>query len=453
MTTKIRDEFTISRKHIEAALKIKETFVRSDVQLNLDNPKAKGRRLTAVEVVCIFGPLALQTALDRGAFIIQNRSNASSDTIRLKMDKLGLSSEFLCDKLEISDADFQKYMSGAAYFPIRKLEAACAILGIEDAKISAYGNAIPDSQVRLRYYDERRGDVKLFDQSLVEKISEQSWKIGKIEYLNALISALAVNNIEAVRGEKYIDSVYVTPNNERPTVAKGKEIAISLRRALELKKINKKAIRVTDALSQVGADCFADNMEEPYCGMTLISAWSGKRVVVTNTRGENSRQSVRRFTLAHELAHAASDPEDKFVVVKVGGTAGKTAGSVGVKGSRDLPELRANSFAANFLAPDDEVVASIEGRPNENAIDVVCDDFAISRSAAKWRLVSLGKISSDSAVGQDSLFKPQNVDINENASTLDDRLRKSLIAARERGLIHSDTVASVLSTTELLAKK
>lgn len=451
MTAKMSNEFTITREHVESALRVRETFVRSDVQLNLDNPKAKGRRLSAVEVVCNFGPVALQTALDRGAFIIQNRANASSETLLTKMRKLGVSKEKFCDRLRISGEEYDRYMSGASYFPIRKLESACAILGIEEAKISAYGSEIPDQQVRLRYYDDQRGDVKTFDELLVEKISEQSWKIGKIEYLRTIISAIDAINEAPRDGEKYIDPNYSAPHSKKPTVEKGREIATSLRKSLDIRAVRKKAVRVSDALDRVGADCYADKMEDAYCGMTLISAWSGRRVVVTNTRGENARQAVRRFTLAHELAHAASDPQEKFVLVKVGGAAGKSAGS-GVKGSKDLPEMRANSFAANFLAPDDEVKASIESRPDEDAIDVLCDDFAISRSAAKWRLVALGKISANSSIGQDGLFAAQNANIEADAPTLDDRLMKNLRTARENGLIHADTVEAVLATSELLAK-
>jgi Zn-dependent peptidase ImmA (M78 family) len=451
VTGKVSDEFSRDRAGIERALRIKESFVRSDVQVSYDNPRAKGRRLTAAEVYFNFGSGALNALVDRGAFVIQSRDNSSSATLRSRVHKLRIPLEHFSDKLGVTSEKLETYLSGKEYFPIRQLEIACAFLGIEESRISAYKNEFNEPLVRLRYYNDKKGDVNVFDEGLVNKITSQTWKIGKIDYLKSMISYLDIMNSDIVEDDRHVDPVYSVPGAEKPTVEKGRQIAVRLRSELDLKKVRKRSIRVTDALLQIGAAYYADSMEDAFCGMTLISSWSGGRVVVTNTRGENARQGVRRFTLAHELAHAASDPDEKFVAVKVGGVAGQAAGSTPPKGSRDHPEMRANSFAANFLAPDDEMRAALAERPNENSIDVISDEFSISRSTAKWRLVSMRLAPQELHSGQDEgLFSIPNADIGDRAPSLNDELKRIASEAFARNLIHADTLESLLMISEKL---
>ncbi|MGN6307107.1 MAG: ImmA/IrrE family metallo-endopeptidase [Mesorhizobium sp.] len=449
MTTRINQDFSGDRAGLQKALKIKDSFVRGDVQVSLDNPRAKGRRLTAAEVYFNFGPQALDTVLDRGAFIIQNRNNSSSNTIKTRIEKLRVKKDIFADKLQISTHVLDSFLSGKEYFPIKKLELACAILGMEESRISSYKNEPSEPLVRLRYYDEKRGDVNVFDEKLVEKLSAQSWKIGKIDYLNSLISSIDAINIYNPIDDEYIDTAYSVPGALKPTVEKGRRIALRIREELKLRKVRKRAIRVTEALDRIGSLYYSDSMEDAFCGMTLISSWSGRRVVVTNTKGENARQSVQRFTLAHELAHAASDPEEKFVPVKVGAPAGRAGGSAQTQGSKDYPEMRANSFAANFLAPDDEMKAALAERINENPIDVISDEFGISRSAAKWRLVALRIVGADMSPGhEENLFSSQATDIGDFTPTLNDKLKIAINTAYDRNLIHADTVESLLRVGE-----
>ena len=446
VTTKISQEFNRDHDELQRALQIKDTFVRSDVQAGFYNARAKGRKLTAAEVYFNFGAQALNTLVDRGAFVIQNRNNSSSLTIKSRLEKLRISQSEFSNRLNVEEKVFSSWIEGYEYFPIIKLELACALLGIEESRISSHSIEYSEPLVRLRYYNQDDGDVNIFNTDLVNKISAQTWKVSKIEYLRAIVALHDKSERNRTYAETYIDPEYLASGAAKPTVEKGRQIATSVRGQLHLHKVRKRAVRVTEALDSIGASFYSDAMEDAFCGMTLISAWSGKRVVIANIRGENAKQTVRRFTLAHELAHAASDPETKFVTVKVGGAAGRTAGAPQTKGSKDYPERRANSFAANFLAPDEDMRAALAERPTEDAIDVICDEFVISRTAAKWRLVALGAISADTPSGhEENLFAPQIEDIGDTVPPINDELLAAADAAFERKLIHIDTVESIRS--------
>ena len=300
-------------------------------------------------------------------------------------------------------------------------------------------------RVRLRYYDSDKGDVHTFDQDLVLGISHKTWKISKYEYLLALLSTFRGSSRENKAPINLIDRDLHKRGSPRPTVDKGRELAISLRRELELQPVKNRAVSVSATLQTLGTSTFLDEMPEAFCGMTLLSPWSGNRVVVANTKGENSRPQVRRFTLAHELAHVVSDPDEYYVSASVGSHAGATGGGKPGKGNRDLPEMRANSFAASFLAPDDEVLAAIDGIDKHEWIDKIGVEFDVSGSVARWRLVSLGLLGRDdpSSSSEGSFFEERSESPSDNISHLDNCIREMSELACSLNLIHEDTVASI----------
>ena len=68
--TRISKEFSADQALLQKALDDSSAYVRSDVQLNLWNPKAKGRILTAAEVAFSFGPNALRDLQETGVYVI-----------------------------------------------------------------------------------------------------------------------------------------------------------------------------------------------------------------------------------------------------------------------------------------------------------------------------------------------------------------------------------------------
>jgi Zn-dependent peptidase ImmA (M78 family)/DNA-binding XRE family transcriptional regulator len=149
------------------------------------------------------------------------------------------------------------------------------------------------------------------------------------------------------------------------------------------------------------------DLPEDVSGFTLNDRKIGLFVVV------NREHPVlrRRFSFAHEYAHVLID-RARFGVVSRSAE------------REDLPEVRANSFAAGFLMPEAGVRAFIErlgkGRPSRSSAEVfdgtestniegraapgsqaiqiydvvrLAHHFDVSRSAALYRLLNLGLLS------------------------------------------------------------
>lgn len=113
----------------------------------------------------------------------------------------------------------------------------------------------------------------------------------------------------------------------------------------------------------------------------LSFASDGLRVIVLAT--SETAPYRQRFTLAHELGHLAFDDAFGSVI------------SERMWESRDHEELRANSFAASFLAPPEELRAAIGSRPVLEVFDALVLDFQVSPEAMAWRLLNEGIIDAD----------------------------------------------------------
>lgn len=118
-----------------------------------------------------------------------------------------------------------------------------------------------------------------------------------------------------------------------------------------------------------------------YLGFYLNEAVSSN-VIFVNRDIKNEKR--RLFTLSHELAHFAYDQEgvsNPFV-------------------AKNLIERQCNAFAAEFLAPDDQVlkiVKEFSGPISESIsrlVDIVSSKTLLSRQASTLRLRSLDVVSS-----------------------------------------------------------
>lgn len=115
-------------------------------------------------------------------------------------------------------------------------------------------------------------------------------------------------------------------------------------------------------------------------------AWSNERfhLVIVNNANNWTRQ---RFATAHELGHVlCSDSQDLSIDLDVM--------------DRDLArrgtEMRANSFAASFLMPEEVIQAALPGRPvDEAAFGRLVGQLGVSASSLAWRLLNLRLISPD----------------------------------------------------------
>ncbi|QKW09381.1 ImmA/IrrE family metallo-endopeptidase [Streptomyces sp. NA04227] len=115
------------------------------------------------------------------------------------------------------------------------------------------------------------------------------------------------------------------------------------------------------------------------------AAWQadGFRLVLLRAGAAWTRQ---RFTLAHELGHIlARDAQDMLTETRL--SPGR---------QKDLGEVRANVFAANFLMPRAEITAALGGRrPTDEDFRSLVVRFKVSPSALAARLEGLGAIDSE----------------------------------------------------------
>lgn len=105
------------------------------------------------------------------------------------------------------------------------------------------------------------------------------------------------------------------------------------------------------------------------------------RVIVVNLSDSAARQ---RFTIAHELAHYVLHREENSELY-AHRDAGETGGI----------EQEANIFASNVLMPEELVKDALEKNGNplnrQIQVEIIAQEFAVSRDAANVRLNQLGK--------------------------------------------------------------
>jgi Zn-dependent peptidase ImmA (M78 family) len=120
----------------------------------------------------------------------------------------------------------------------------------------------------------------------------------------------------------------------------------------------------------------------------LSCATSSFRLIVVNSRTPWSRQ---RFTLFHECGHIlAGDGADAGVCVD---------GDVMGQADR-IEEMRANSFAACMLMPEQDVREQAGGMAvTERAFAALVGRFRVSPDALAWRLKALGLIGAGERAG------------------------------------------------------
>lgn len=437
----------LDRETILIARRRSRSYVRGDVQIGPDNERARGRRLSAVEVAVNFGIEALYTLDEEGAMVIQAQSNASSITIRDRLSALNISNSQLAERAEVELEVLEGFIAGSSFIPIRVLERICFHLGLDEGRISATTEQQAGLNVRLRYYD-RDEDEHTFSAALAMDVGEKAWKLQKLSYFRALKRQLLANDADAPgfggRLPSFIDDTYSSPNSKRPTIDNGEALAKRVRSQLEDNFRSERHLKMDHVFQGLGIGAYRDELSSEYSGMTLINAWDNSRAVISNQVGKNSIYEIQRFTLAHELGHALCDPTEAFVEVVAGGAGGATAGRAVRSGrsskSRDLPELRANVFAINYLVPTREVqsyVAELSTKELYEIIRLVARQFGVSTAAARHRVHHVGLPLAQSSP------RLEPTDAIEEIPFLNEALLSEAQSVCELGLIHPDSLEAV----------
>lgn len=172
--------------------------------------------------------------------------------------------------------------------------------------------------------------------------------------------------VGAGRGHPVPVSYPMTPaRNKWDTIQQGQHLAVQDRLRLELG--DAPVVDMAEILEQQGVRTAILPLPTDVSGLTINEAGIGSFVVVN----QDHSPLRRRFSLAHEYAHVLADREAEPSIVSRG------------QNRREMVEIRANAFAAEFLMPENGVRRFVQslgkGRPSRNAVVVFEDVEAVER--------------------------------------------------------------------------
>lgn len=130
-----------------------------------------------------------------------------------------------------------------------------------------------------------------------------------------------------------------------------------------------------------GIDVLVEGFGDGFDGLACSTATF--RLIIVNSRTPWSRQ---RFTLFHEWGH----------ILAGDGKQGEICVDGDVMGAAErIEEMRANSFAASALMPEDDIRKQAHDPLTEASFAELVGYFRVSPDALAWRLKTLGMISPD----------------------------------------------------------
>lgn len=180
-------------------------------------------------------------------------------------------------------------------------------------------------------------------------------------------------------GYPQTESKFVWSDRGRSPVTDGEKLAAAAVQHLRAQNVDHTADRSLVELveSAFGVD-IAVVKAPGFDGLTWQSEFS--RLIMIGTSSIPGR---RRFTIAHELAHLLVGDDQELNIENP-------------NRRRHPTEVRANTFAASFLMPEDKVVEHLAGRPinRESFAEVSCKLFVTPTTLA-WRLYNLNLINAE----------------------------------------------------------
>ena len=155
------------------------------------------------------------------------------------------------------------------------------------------------------------------------------------------------------------------------------------RALLDRMGISEMPVPVERIVRDLGIILQSEVLGEDLSGMAFVK--NGQRVIVVNKAHHPNR---RRFTIAHEIAHHILDAEHIANSVHVDKAIFRRD-RLSETGS-DLREIRANSFAAELLMPEDVLrqFANVDIN-DELEITRIARVFSVSAAALSYRLIGL----------------------------------------------------------------
>ncbi|MNK94248.1 hypothetical protein D3C87_1144430 [compost metagenome] len=353
----------------ERAARSSKRYVKSQVQIGEYRQGAKGRVLTAFEVLSTYGEGALGTIHAEGAFPLIARTGEPAATLKSRREEMGINIAQLARAAGLDENLVARAEEPGAVVPVRALEALSRYLALDERYLGHVPQAKGDKAlgVRLRELKEQRDAVR-FNPPTVLKLAEAAWVIAKQASLAAAI------------GERNFCR-FAEPDTSYhyPAWQHGFRLALRTRNQLGLGECEPVKSLRTLLEHQLAVPVVQQDLGQVFAGATLANGKT--RGVVVNQQGANSNVWVRRMTLCHEMGHLLWDDDQRLNRLTVDSYADL---DTDYNRKADPVEIRANAFAISFLAPPKGVKAVFdESIDDSSALNKICDKFGISFTAAK----------------------------------------------------------------------
>lgn len=423
----------------------KNQYVRSQVQIALATPEARGRRLSAVEALNAYGLEVLEQIAENGASTLVKTRDEPATTLRRRREDLNLDIKDVVKRTGLDIEVVRALETPGKASKVRDIEKLAVSLALDERKVGMPSHAVDrDLGVRLR---ELRGakDAIRFDATSVLKIAEAGWVISRQNELERLLD-IPVDPIISQGTLQSDDYSHVAAE-------KGYALAEKVRRHIGLKP-DEPIESLRELLeTKLAVPLVQDKLSARFAGATIANG--ANRGIIVNEEGHNERVWTRRMTLAHEIGHLVGDPDPRLNKLRVDGydRLGKNLDS-----ETDNVERRANGFAVAFLAPPEAVRSIAQAAPSSKAaLEIVTNTFGISRTAAIYHIYNVAKLDTSRVDTRNLKDNSEEWQPRENL-TLDyfpleetplnrrGRFASLVVKAEKAGHISEDTAASYLNT-------
>ena len=354
-------------------------FVRSQSQLAVDNPAAKGQRLTYSQAIRTFGDDVVKKVLEDGVVSLVPSYHEPAMTIKKKREQLGFELDHIVKfthlKLQlVADAE-----TPGKVVSIQDLNDICQVLALDESVLGFKPSSGSDDAlgVRLRMLTENR-DAKAFSASTVAKLVEAAWVIAKQANLSEILNR-KVHYLATLQHKQDDDYSY-------PTFEKGYLLAEKTRHLLGID--DDTPIPSVRALIEetLNIPLIQTELDIRFAGATIANGTY--RGIVVNENGRNADVAVRRMTTCHELAHLLWDSDEKLNRLLVD----EYESIENAHHVTDVVEMRANSFAVAFLAPRAGVIKIFRNNKTiKSVIEKVSEKYGISVLASRYHVRNICK--------------------------------------------------------------
>lgn len=345
-------------------------FVRSIDQIAHAIEGARGRRLTAREALDAYGLDVLRVVADEGSALLAADADAAGRVLRERRAQLNLTVAQVARRAGLSP-DVVKALEASKRRPVREYERVARVLGLDERMVSVRDEPVGNERIAVRLRSLQRTGRARLSATTVGALAEAAWVAATQVRLEKLFGfdrpevSFAHSADYGGPGWPAWRAGFALAANVREALSLGMDPIPSLRDVCE------RRLRIPVIQAELGDDIAGATVDTEGC-----------RAVVLNLAGRNREVFVRRATLAHEMGHILFDPPQRLDDLRVDpyDDLERTFDEI-----VDPVEQRANAFAVELLAPQQEAVKRFQTARDEPLRDVI-DHFGVSFTAARYQV-------------------------------------------------------------------